>query len=218
MTSGPAIILVSEHHADDLRDAFTRYDREYDVRVAGSCAAAEETARDVVANGRTVALFVSDSVLPDCHVLEGFHRWRTVVPNARRMVAAHWDRFLLDAPALRAGMAKGKYDAYLLMPRGTRDEEFHHAVTDLLSDRGATVAEPEVVSAKIITPARTPEVLAIRDFLDRLGMPSRVYHPDEFVGAPRCRPRPAGRTRRTPSVWVAEPPAHRGRHASARSR
>lgn len=204
MTSGPAIILVSEHHADDLRDAFTRYDREYDVRVVGSCAAAEDAARDVVAGGSTVALFVSDSVLPDCHVLEGFHRWRTVAPNARRMIAAHWDRFLIDAPALRAGMAKGKYDAYLLMPRGTRDEEFHHAVTDLLSDWGATVADPEVVSAKIITPARTPEVLAIRDFLDRLGMPNRVYHPDEFVGHPLADQLPVDPT--YPVVWVSNRP------------
>ena len=42
-------------------------------------------------------------------------------------------------------MAKGKYDAYLLMPRGVRDEEFHNAITDLLSDWGSTVADPEVV-------------------------------------------------------------------------
>ncbi|WP_244929927.1 FAD-dependent oxidoreductase [Nocardioides sp. W7] len=181
MTSGPAIILVSEHHADDLRDAFTRYEREYDVRCVGSCTEAEDAARDVVTGGSTVALFVSDSVLPDCHVLEGFHRWRSVVPNARRMIAAHWDRFLVDGPALRAGMAKGKYDAYLLMPRGIRDEEFHNAVTDLLSDWGSTVADPEVVSVKIISPVQDGEVLAIRDFLDRMGMASRVYSPDHEV-------------------------------------
>lgn len=181
MSAAPAIVLVSEHHVDDLQDAFGRYEREYDVRCARSCAEAEEVARDIVAGGGTVAMFVAESVLPDCHVLEGFHRWRAVVPNARRMIAAHWDRFLADAPALRAGMAKGKYDAYLLMPRGTRDEEFHHAVTDLLSDWGATIAEPEVVSAKIISPVRDGRVLAIRDFLDRMGMASRVYHPDDPV-------------------------------------
>ncbi|MBC9733782.1 FAD-dependent oxidoreductase [Nocardioides marmotae] len=181
MSAAPAIILVSEHHLDDLEGAFGRYEREYDVRSARSGVAAEALAREVVATGGTVALFVAESVLPDCHVLEGFHRWRAVAPNARRMVAAHWDRFLTDAPVLRAGLAKGKYDAYLLMPRGTRDEEFHHAVTDLLSDWGATVAEPEVVSAKIISPVRDARVLAIRDFLDRMGMASRVYHPDDPV-------------------------------------
>jgi len=177
----PSIVLVSEHHLDDLRLAFRRYEHEYDVRCAHSCAQAEAEAQAVVAAGGTVALFVSDSVLPDCHVLEGFHRWRASVPNARRIIAAHWDRFVADAPGLRAAMAKGKYDAYLLMPRGTRDEEFHNAVTDLLSDWGATIADPEVVSAKIVTPVQGPDTLAIRDFYDRVGMPSRVYHPDELA-------------------------------------
>lgn len=204
MPLAPAIVLVSEHHLDDLRGAFRRYEHEYDVRCASSCAEADAEARAVVSAGGTVALFVSDSVLPDCHVLEGFHQWRTTVPNARRIIAAHWDRFIADAPGLRAGMAKGKYDAYLLMPRGARDEEFHNAVTDLLSDWGATVADPEVVSAKIISPERTPEVLAIRDFLDRLGMPNRVYHPDEFVGHPLADQLPAAPT--YPLVWASNRP------------
>ena len=58
-----------------------------------------------------------------------------------------------------------------------RDEEFHNAITDLLSDWGSTVPDPEVVSVKIISPAQDPLTLAIRDFLDRMGMPSRVYAP-----------------------------------------
>ena len=98
------------------------------------------------------------------------------------MIAAPFDRFLVDAPGLRAGMAKGKYDAYLLMPRGVRDEEFHQAVSDLLSDWASTVADPEVVSVKIVSPVRDPLLGAIRDYLDRMGMPSRVYHPDSDVG------------------------------------
>jgi len=79
-------------------------------------------------------------------------------------------------------MAKGKYDAFLLMPRGVRDEEFHNAITDLLSDWGSTVADPEVVSVKIVTPVRDGLTLAIRDFFDRMGMPNRIYEPDSEVG------------------------------------
>jgi thioredoxin reductase (NADPH) len=78
-------------------------------------------------------------------------------------------------------MAKGKYDAYLLMPRGVRDEEFHNAITDLLSDWGSTVPDPEVVSAKIISPHHDQLTLAIRDYLDRMGMPNRVYDPETEV-------------------------------------
>ena len=178
----PAIVLVSDDHGDTLTDSFWRYSREYDLHSADSCAAALEISEQVRAAGGTVALYVTDSRLPDAHVLEAFHQWRSVNPNARRMIAAHWDNFLTDGPPLRPGMAKGKYDAYLLMPRGVRDEEFHNAITDLLSDWGSTVPDPEVVSVKIISPVSDGLTLAIRDFLDRMGMPSRVYPPDSDGG------------------------------------
>ena len=127
-------------------------------------------------------MFVAESQLPGYHVLEAFALWRTVVPTARRLVAAHWSHFLADAPALRGGLAKGKYDAFLLMPRGVRDEEFHTAVCEMLSDWGSTVAAPEVETVRIITPAPDALTLAIRDFLDRMGMPNRTYPPDSEQG------------------------------------
>ena len=138
----PAIVLVAPEHAAELTDEFGRYVRDYDVLTTTSVGEAEEVARGVVADGGQVAMFVAESQLPDGHVLEAFARWRAVVPTARRLVAAHWSHFLADAPALRGGLAKGKYDAFLLMPRGVRDEEFHTAVCELLSDWGSTVAAP----------------------------------------------------------------------------
>src|SRR4029078_11013696 len=99
------------------------------------------------------------------------------VPTSRRVVVAHWSRFLTDAPALRRGMATGKYGACLLMPRGARDEEFHTAITELLSDWGSTVADPEVPSAKIVTEGNDPLVVAARDFLHAIGERTRHQHP-----------------------------------------
>src|SRR5262249_51718681 len=63
-----------------------------------------------------------------------------------------------------------------------RDEEFHNAITDLLSDWGSTVPDPEVVSVKIVSPLRDQLTLAIRDFLDRMAMPSRVWEPGSEAG------------------------------------
>ena len=34
------------------------------------------------------------------------------------------------------------------MPRGVRDEEFHTAIVELLSDWGSTVAAPEVTTVR----------------------------------------------------------------------
>jgi thioredoxin reductase (NADPH) len=178
----PAIILVSAEYADLLEDEFGRYQRDYDIHAVRSAAQAQQVAEQVRAAGAPVAMFVADSRLPDAPVLRAFADWRAVVPTARRMVVAHWNNFLADAEPLRAGLAKGKYDAYLLMPRGVRDEEFHNAVTDLLSDWGSTVAAPEVDTVRIVTSAVDGETLAIRDFLDRMGMPNRTFAPDTAEG------------------------------------
>ncbi|MCW2852387.1 MAG: response regulator [Nocardioides sp.] len=218
----PAIILVSAAHADFLLDEFGRYARDYDLHTATSSQGALEVTRAIRDAGGQVALFVTDTELPDAHVLEAFHAWRTVVPTARRIIAAHWEHFLARAPALRPGMAKGKYDAYLLMPRGVRDEEFHGAVTELLSDWGSTVAKPEVESVRIVAPAPTPLTLAIRDYADRMGMPSGFYTPDTEVGREAVREcatrgEPAYRCARC-SITGAPPTTRRPRWSSSEER
>ncbi|RKT80100.1 thioredoxin reductase (NADPH) [Terracoccus luteus] len=178
----PAIILVAPEHPDELAGEFGRYARDYEILQAGSTDEAEQVAADVASRGGQVAMFVAESRLPDANVLAAFGRWRSVVPTARRLIAAHWSVFLTDAPNLRTGLAKGKYDAYLLMPRGVRDEEFHTAVCELLSDWGSTVATPEVTSVRLVAPASDALTLSVRDFLDRMGMPNRVFAPDSEVG------------------------------------
>ncbi|MGZ5400299.1 MAG: FAD-dependent oxidoreductase [Nocardioides sp.] len=178
----PAIVLISEHHADTLTDQFSRYQREYDVRACRSAAEAHTCVRELRDAGSQVALFVVESVLPDATVDEAVATMRTVVPTARRIVVAHWQRFRADAAGLRPGMALGTYDAYLLMPRGIRDEEFHAAIVELLSDWGATVAAPEVDAVRIVSPVGDALTLAVRDYLDRVGMPHRVYTPDSDTG------------------------------------
>jgi thioredoxin reductase (NADPH) len=178
----PAIILVSPEHAEFLLDEFGRYRRDYDLHAVTDVSAAEDLAHEIIATGGQVAMLVADSALRGTSPLAAFQAWRQVVPTAKRLVVAHWDRFLTDAEALRAGLAKGKFDAYLLMPRGVRDEEFHTAVTELLSDWGSTVAAPEVETVRIVAPGPDSLTLAIRDFLDRMGMPNGVHAPDSPVG------------------------------------
>jgi thioredoxin reductase (NADPH) len=177
----PLILLVSEEHADELLDEFGRYTRDYDVRATHSAAEAGHVVKGLH-TGQQLALVVTESVLPDADVLAMFHKLRTYVPTCRRLVAAHWSRFRQDAETLRPGLAKGKYDAYLLMPRGQRDEEFHTAVCELLSDWNQTVAAPVVESLRVVSPSSDGLTLAVRDFLDRIGIPHRVHHPDSEVG------------------------------------
>ena len=104
----PAIILVSEHHVDTLLEVFyRRYGYDYDLRSARTCADAEKLALEIVHGGGQVALFVSDSRLPDVPdtedhpgMFEAVHRFRLAVPSARRVITPHWDYFLTDADRL----------------------------------------------------------------------------------------------------------------------
>ncbi len=181
MDDRPVILLVSEENADYLLDEFGRYARDYDLRTAHSAAESGQVVK-TLPSGQQLALVVTESVLPDMDVLETFHHLRKYVPTCRRVVAAHWSRFRQDAERLRSGLAKGKYDAYLLMPRGQRDEEFHTAICELLSDWNQTVAAPVVESLRVVSPTNDGLTLAVRDFLDRIGVPHLVHHPDSDVG------------------------------------
>ncbi len=176
------ILLVSGDEIDVLSEQFRRYDREYDVRPATSAAEATAVLASAVAEGRPVALVVTDSRLPDDNVLVALHEWRALVPTSRRVVAIPIARFAEDTVALRQSLQRGKFDTYLVLPQGQRDEEFHYAITELLSDWGATVAVSEIDTIRIITPEATPLALAVRDFLDRTGFPHRTYAPDSPQG------------------------------------
>ncbi|WP_408898319.1 FAD-dependent oxidoreductase [Nocardioides sp. R1-1] len=178
----PLILLVSGGHLDVLTEQFHRYEREYDVRPAPTAAEANAVLKQARRSGQPVALIVTESQLPDEQMLVAMHDWRALVPTARRLVVIPIDRFGEESASLRPYLQKGKFDTYLVLPQGRRDEEFHYAVTEMLSDWGATVATAEVDSVRIITPDARPLALAIRDFLDRQGMPHRTYAPDSPQG------------------------------------
>lgn len=178
----PLIVLCAPENADVLAGEFSRYARDYEVRTTASATETADLLRRARADGQPVALLVTESRLPDSEVHPALHLWRGIVPTARRIVTAHWNHFMDDAEYLRPGLATGKYDAFLLTPRGARDEEFHTAVTELLSDWGSTVATPEVVAIEIVCPPGVHVVAGIRDFLDRMGMPSAVVDPTSDRG------------------------------------
>lgn len=178
----PAIVVVSGTYADQLAEEFGRYARDYEIAKARSVDEAISTTMSLTRRGAQVAMFVSDSRLPDSLAPTALHMLRSLVPTSRRVLVAPWDYFREDSVALRPALAKGKFDAFLLMPRGPRDEEFHLAIVELLNEWGASIATPLVDSVQIVAPDGGGLVLGIRDYLFRIGAPSRVYPPDSAVG------------------------------------
>jgi thioredoxin reductase (NADPH) len=175
----PLIVLCAPAHADVLVAQFARYSHEYDVRVTSGSAETLELVQGLEPEEH-VALLVAETELPDDHVLHAFFTWRSIVPTAKRIIAAHVSQFRARADELRHGLSTGKYDAYLLMPRGVRDEEFHSAVTELLSDWGSTA--PVVPTVHIVSPQLDPLTVALRDFAYQMGMPAAVVAPDSETG------------------------------------
>jgi thioredoxin reductase (NADPH) len=195
----PVILLVSADHAQRLRDEFWRYSREYDLRTARSSAEALAVTAAVLDAGGRVAMFAADCVLPDADIRDAFRRWHAAVPTASRVVVPPIARFLEFGRELRPEMSKGTFDSYLLMPQGTRDEEFHNAITDLLADWNSTVADPEVVGARIVAEHVDALVQDLQDFIDRMGMSSEVHSPDSEVGRAALAELPDARL---PVVWL----------------
>lgn len=174
----PAIVLLSTDHLDVLEQQFARYRGEYDVRACGSLENAVAAFGDLHAAGSPVCLVVVDTSTEGQDVWPVVQKLRQKMPTARRMLVTHWERFREHSQLFRHAQAMGKIDSFNLMPRGVRDEEFHAAVGDLINDWNATVAQPVVASVRIISAEVTGITLAVRDYLDRIGIPSKVITPD----------------------------------------
>src|SRR6478735_7596399 len=116
----PAIVIASSNHATELGEAFARYEREYDVRLAKDEDSAKACAKELVTTGHQVALFVVDSDQDRDRLYQLISGTRQAVPTARRLIVTHVSRFRDDNQTFRHAVAAGKVDALLLMPQGPR--------------------------------------------------------------------------------------------------
>ncbi len=178
----PAVVVAGNAHLDLVCDEFGRYGRDYEIVRLPDFSEAENELRALAATAVPIAMVVVD-------VTEGYDEAaavigaaRAVVPTAKRIALVHYSKFAELMPRLRHAQSAGKVDTYLLMPRGRRDEEFHTAVGELLSDWGSTVATSEVENVRIVSPVRSGLTLEIADYLLRQGIPHRIHDPESDVG------------------------------------
>lgn len=175
----PVILLLAPEEAQDgMRAEFEhRYAVDYDLRMAGSLSEGMLLAQTLNATSTPVAMIVSLLQLGDATGLVTLQCLHAVVPGAKRVIV----RRRVDpwpAEELRIAQTNGQIEASLLLPTGPRDEEFHTAITELLSDWGWTVGRPVVELVSIVAELGDPKVGVLRDFLDRQGIPLGVWPPD----------------------------------------
>ncbi|GAA4724360.1 FAD-dependent oxidoreductase [Pedococcus ginsenosidimutans] len=180
----PALVLVvAPEHIATVDSEFARYVRDYEIRCADSASGAREVVDDAVAQGQPVALIGVGWTVPGASSgLELVDELHARLPTARRICLTSRGDYGQSLPKLREALGQGRIDTYLLIPQGPRDEEFHTAVTEYLSDWGWTASTPEVAGVQIVDGSAAAEVARIRDFLDRMGIPHRVHRPDSETG------------------------------------
>ena len=176
------LVVATPARRDRLEQEFAnRYARDYDLRVVAGPAEARALVPELAARGSQVALLAVDHDVAGGS-LDLMDELRALSPTSRRIVLVGVDTFRAAVAELRPALVQGRLDTYLLVPQGPRDEEFHTAVAEYLSDWGWSSAPPEVVGVRIVDDGAQPSVGGIRDFLDRMGLSYARHTPDSDVG------------------------------------
>ena len=180
MHDRPVILLVGGAHADLMEQEFrARYDRDYRIETALGAEAGLERARELVADRAQIAMVAAEHGLGDASAIELLHQVPAVVATARRIALAPFEIFGETVDELRAAALRRDMDTFVLLPRGPRDEEFHTAIIELLSDWNWSVGRPVVTTTDIVAEPKDRDAAAIRDLLDRLGFPYRSLAPGD---------------------------------------
>jgi thioredoxin reductase (NADPH) len=133
----PVLVVVDED-SDVLEEVETRlvqrYGRDYRVESLRDPDEAVRTLTELRAAGADVALVLAGQSLPGTTGVELFDHVRQLHPHAKRalLVAESAWTDEATAAAIRASMALGRIDHYVLRPAAPPDEVFHEAVSDFL--------------------------------------------------------------------------------------
>ncbi len=179
----PVILLVATDESCAVFDQefANRYGRDYDIRVVTDVLRITDYAASLIAGGQPIALIGVEIDL-DIDAVDVLDVLRTVSPSSKRIVLTPFGSFQKSLEALRPALAVGRLDTYLIIPQGPRDEEFHTAIAEYLSEWATSTATSEVAGVRIVTDGNQLAFIGIRDFLDRMGAPWTRYPPDSEVG------------------------------------
>ncbi|RNI20878.1 FAD-dependent oxidoreductase [Flexivirga caeni] len=161
-----------------MQREFGRYAHDYRVEFAHGLGPAMGLVQSLQAQHVDVALLVVELHQPDAPGLVTIDCLHAVSPQSKRVLLFGYGEFRGCRETMREAQVDGRIEAGLLVPRGERDEEFHTAITELLSDWGWNSRRPVVEAARIIAPAGNSAAARLRDFFERLGVPVLTVPPE----------------------------------------
>jgi thioredoxin reductase (NADPH) len=179
----PVILVLGNDYRQAMVDVLTqRYSFDYEIIAPSTMEEAIEVLTDLRTGRRPVALAACEFFAEGekaTHLLAKFQKF---MPSARRLVYVPAERFRGSVAVMRESLAEGRLDLYLMLPQGPRDEEFHTAISETLSDWAQSFGLSEIDGTRIIADGPSPDLSRIRDFLDRMGMPNTVHASDSPAG------------------------------------
>ncbi len=180
----PAILLAtSEGTRAAVDEAFaSRYGHDYDLHQFTSADALLDAARELTVDQRGIALVAVDADLQDGDGLALLDTVHTVSPTSRRVALLQPRGYGTRMAQMRSLLAEGRLDAWLAIPTAARDEEFHAAVVEMLSDWIWSTNAVEVDGVQVVSDTKSAEGARIVDYLQRMGLPHRRYHADSPLG------------------------------------
>ena len=180
-----------------MQDELDRYGRDYRLDIV--CDGDHTMARlaDIQSQGSEVAMVLADLALGASDGVEVLAKVRSTAPTARRVLLLEWGSAVTRCRPCRGPSLWALSIRFSPSRPVQRDEDFHTAVTEDLSE-WAWATTPVVEAVKIVgtNDGRGRE---IHDLLDRLGVPSGLHDADfaEWISDCRsCRLGPVGHSRR----------------------
>ncbi|HTL84797.1 MAG TPA: FAD-dependent oxidoreductase [Acidimicrobiia bacterium] len=177
------LIRVLSRDPEDLallmREIDRRYGADYDVGAWSDAESALEDLRRLHERGRQVVLVLASQHDSDRGV-EFLAQVRAIDPHTKRAAVLRWGDFASSMLVIEA-LGRGELDHWVLRPEFPADEEFHHAVTELLGE-WAGAGRPRYEAVQIIGEQWSPRSADLRDQMNRNSVPAGFYDSESDEG------------------------------------
>jgi thioredoxin reductase (NADPH) len=154
------------------RELVGRYGRDYEVAIWSTPEEALAALHDLQKSGLSVVLLIACQCRGDDGV-DFLVRAGSIDTQAKRAIVIRWGDFEARRRTVEA-LVRGDLDRWLWSPEHPADEEFHHAVTDLLaswaSGRHATTEAVQIVGDRW-----SQRGLELRELMSRFNVPFGFY-------------------------------------------
>ena len=156
-----------------------RYGHDYDVAAWSDIESAIDELSRLRVEGGQVALVLACQHGTDEGV-EFLARVRAIDARVKRAAVLRWGDFASSTPVIEA-LGRGDLDRWVLRPEYPADEEFHHAITELLAD-WAGARRPRDEAVQIVGDRWFPRSVELRVQTNRNGVPAGFYDTDTDEG------------------------------------